>query len=245
MLKVLIIILFVVLVLFGGWVFYHTQYAEEKVNNKKSNPKNGKQSQSKATKCKNQEPTKSTDSKQKKSKDQKLDRGKNRGGKKTRLKSSENPVQDQEPKTGDIVVQPFSITEQIKKEEVQKQSTTVQNTAKKEESRVAVKVVEQNPPRDAVYTLLKISDEHLVEAMVNQQSYYRKWEFKGKYYYEFFCDSTKIGKAINNKSVIVEPFCEKDPASTSYDNAKSIETVHFGEIGADNAIIKKAIIKYK
>ena len=80
--------------------------------------------------------------------------------------------------------------------------------------------------------------------MVNQQSYYRKWEFKGKYYYEFFCDSTKIGKAINNKSVIVEPFCEKDPASTSYDNAKSIETVHFGEIGADNAIIKKAIIKY-
>lgn len=238
MLKVLIIILFVVFVL-CGWVFYDTQYAEEKVN-----PINGKQSQSKATKCKNQEPTKSTDSKQKKTKDQKLDRGKNRGGKKTRSTSSENPVQDQEPKTGDIVVHPFSITEQIKKEEVQKQSTTVQNTAKKEESRVVVKVVEQNPPRDAVYTLLKISDEHLVEAMVNQQSYYRKWEFKGKYYYEFFCDSTKIGKAINNKSVIVEPFCEKDPASTSYDNAKSIETVHFGEIGADNAIIKKAIIKY-
>lgn len=238
MLKVHIIILFVVLVL-CGWVFYDTQYAEEKVN-----PKNGKQSQSKTTKCKNQELTKSTDSKQKKTKDQKLDRGKNRGGKKTRSTSSENPVQDQEPKTGDIVVQPFSITEQIKKEEVQKQSTTVQNTAKKEESRVVVKVVEQNPPRDAVYTLLKISDEHLVEAMVNQQSYYRKWEFKGKYYYEFFCDSTKIGKAINNKSVIVEPFCEKDTASTSYDNAKSIETVHFGEIGADNAIIKKAIIKY-
>lgn len=243
MAEVLIILLLVVLVL-CGWVFYDSQYAEEKTSKKRSKPLKGKLSQSKPTKYKYAEPIKPTEIKQNK-KDQKLDRSKKRGGKKSQvaqLESSDIVVETKLSENNNV--QPSAITEQITQNEEKRSTLIVQNSQQRNEVRSVAKVVEQNPPKDVVYTFLKISDEHLVEAMVNQQSYYRKWEFKGKYYYDFFCDPTKIGKAINNKSVIVEPFCDKDTSSVPYDEAVSIETVSFGEIGSDNSIIKKAIIKY-
>ena len=243
MLEVLIFLLIVVLVL-CGWVFYDSQYAEEKTSKKRSKPLKGKLSQSKPTKYKYAEPIKSTEIKQNK-KDQKLDRSKKRGGKKSQvaqLESSDIVVETKLSENNNV--QPSAITEHPIQNEEKKSEVIVQKSLKKNDFKGVAKIVEQNLPKDVAYTYLKVSDEPLIEALVNQQSYYRKWEFKGKYYYEFFCDPTKIGKAINNKSVIVEPFCEKDPSSVPYDEAVSIETVSFGEIGLDNSLIKKVIIKY-
>lgn len=105
-------------------------------------------------------------------------------------------------------------------------------------------IKELNPPSDVSYSYLRVFNGKLMDAVPNKASYYRKWTFKGVVYYEFFCDATLVEKAINNKSALVEPYCDKHSSSIPYDSARSIKTVEFGILNSDNSIIKKTIIKY-
>ena len=98
---------------------------------------------------------------------------------------------------------------------------------------------------DVEYTYMKVSDGKLEKSDTNQTSYYRAWKQNGKYYYEFFCEETKVAKAINNRGVLIEPFCVKSLDSINPDEAENIETKSPGIIDiTNNSIISKTIVKY-
>ena len=100
-------------------------------------------------------------------------------------------------------------------------------------------------PENVVYTNLAISDGHLVLCTVGQTYYYHTWEYEGRYFFEFFCEQSKVAKAVNNRSVILDPFCQKDSNSVPVDEAKSMENIEFGEVDKEFNIISKSIIRFK
>lgn len=97
-------------------------------------------------------------------------------------------------------------------------------------------------PEIADYIYLTVMDSKLVVASPSQVSYYRAWEIEGDIFFEFYSDRT--AKAINNRSVIIEPFCDKDPESVPADKATSIETSLCGFLNKDYSINTKTTIKY-
>lgn len=99
-------------------------------------------------------------------------------------------------------------------------------------------------PDDVSYIFLKAADRKLVESDVSS-SYYRAWIYENVLYYEFHCDRTRIQKAINNRSVLVEPFSVKDGSSIEVDESTDILTTKPGRLDPESyEIIEKAIIKY-
>ncbi len=97
-------------------------------------------------------------------------------------------------------------------------------------------------PEDVEYLALSVTDGRLTIASPSQVSYYRAWEIDGDIFYEFYSDKT--AKAINNRGVIIEPFCEKDPASIPADQASNIETTLYGFLNKDYSVKTKTIIKF-
>lgn len=100
-------------------------------------------------------------------------------------------------------------------------------------------------PTDVIYTDLSIIDGNLVLCSFGKTSYYHCWPYDGKIYYEFCCDSTKIAKAINNHSAIIDPFCIKHKDSVSFDVAKSLAVTEYGELTSEYIIIHKSTIKFE
>lgn len=97
-------------------------------------------------------------------------------------------------------------------------------------------------PEEVEYLALTVTDGNLTIASPSQVSYYRAWEIDGDIFYEFYSDKT--AKAINNRSVIIEPFCEKDPTSIPADKASHIETTLYGFLNKDYSVKIKTIIKF-
>lgn len=97
-------------------------------------------------------------------------------------------------------------------------------------------------PEDVEYIALTVTDGNLTVASTSQVSYYRAWEIDDDIFYEFYSDKT--AKAINNRSVIIEPFCEKDPDSIPADKASHLETTFYGFLNKDYSIKTKTIIKF-
>lgn len=100
-------------------------------------------------------------------------------------------------------------------------------------------------PENVVYTNMAVSDGHLVPCTIGQNYYYHSWEYEGRYFFEFFCEQSKAAKAINNRSVILDPFCQKDSKSVPVDEAKSMENIEFGEVDKELNVISKLIIRFK
>jgi hypothetical protein len=103
----------------------------------------------------------------------------------------------------------------------------------------------KSKPENVSYQYLAVSDGRLVPCAVGQTPYYHYWEYEGKFYYEFFCDPSKVAKAVNNRSVIIDPFCQKDSDSVNVDKSKSMKIVEFGELDENINIITKSIISYR
>lgn len=99
-------------------------------------------------------------------------------------------------------------------------------------------------PEIVTYCDLAVSDGHLVSCAVGQTTYFRSWEYDGKYYFEFYCEPSKVLKAFNNRSVIIDPFCQKDNDSVPVDEAKTLTTIEFGEIDANFNIIRKSTVRF-
>jgi hypothetical protein len=97
---------------------------------------------------------------------------------------------------------------------------------------------------DVKYISLTISDGKLVEASFGQTAYYRSWQQKGKYFFEFNCERQRMKKAINNRTAILDPCCNKESSSVLPDEANYIESIRPGELDSDFNIIKKATIKF-
>ena len=104
------------------------------------------------------------------------------------------------------------------------------------------KIQEDVRLEDVEYIALTVMDGNLVIASTSQVSYYRAWEIDGDIFYEFYSDKT--AKAINNRSVIIEPFCDKDPASIPADQASNIDTTLYGFLNKDYSVKTKTIIKF-
>lgn len=94
------------------------------------------------------------------------------------------------------------------------------------------------------YSDLTVLNGILKKAEPDQIVYYRSWEKNGKLLYEFV-NNERTRKAINNRSVIIEPFCIKREDSKSPDASEEIETIDPGILNEDYSIIKKAVIIYK
>ena len=97
-------------------------------------------------------------------------------------------------------------------------------------------------PQNAEFVTLTVMNGSLVVASPSQGAYYRAWTSNGKILFEFFSD--KAAKAINNRSVIIEPFCDKDSASVPADQASNIETCQYGTLNSDYTLNTKTIIKF-
>lgn len=100
-------------------------------------------------------------------------------------------------------------------------------------------------PSDVTYKELAVSEGRLVTCSIGQTPYYRSWEYEGRFFYEFFCEKTKAAKAVNNHSVIIDPFCQKGSASVSIEEAKRMTIIEFGEIDSNNSVISKSIILFE
>ena len=84
----------------------------------------------------------------------------------------------------------------------------------------------------------------LVEAGPEHVVYYKAWKKDGKIYFEFV-NNDRTKKAINNRTSIIEPFCEKVESSKSPDASEMIATITPGLLNDDYTIIDKAKIEYK
>lgn len=91
---------------------------------------------------------------------------------------------------------------------------------------------------------LTVKNGNLVKVESNDTVYYCSWKRKGKLYFKFV-NNDRTRKAINNRTVIIDPFCIKQEGSKSPDLSEEIETVVPGQLNDDYTILKKAEIIYK
>ena len=103
----------------------------------------------------------------------------------------------------------------------------------------------RSKPENVTYQGLAVSEGRLVPCALGQTSYYHYWEYEGRRFYEFYCEPFKFAKAVNNRSVILDPFCQKDSDSVCEDLSKSIKIIEFGELDKNLSIISKSIISYR
>lgn len=83
----------------------------------------------------------------------------------------------------------------------------------------------------------------LKQAEIGDIVYYKAWEDNGKLYF-VFVNSERTLKAINNRTTIIEPFCDNVGSVKSPDNADSIEIVQEGVLSSDFQVLEKVRIKY-
>ena len=99
-------------------------------------------------------------------------------------------------------------------------------------------------PENAVYTDLTVSEGGLAPWSVGWPQYYRSWEYEGRFFFEFSSEQAEA-KAINNHSVIIDPFCQKSVDSVSFEEANQVVTKEYGEIDNNYTLISKATIILK
>lgn len=138
-------------------------------------------------------------------------------------------------------------TAQQSKGKNESKKVLIEQTEQKEQEQsqnIALPKQEIDRSSNVTFTYLTLSDKRLVEANVGQTSYYRCWHDKGKIYYEFFCDASKVKKAINNRDTLIAPCCMKDSSSVEPEYASDVKTVKVGELFSDFSIKEKTTIKY-
>ena len=145
-------------------------------------------------------------------------------------------------------VPPIDSKELSQEEKKSKKELKKEKYGSKKKTRIEKAVLFENTvplkPDDVSYIFLKAADRKLVESDASS-SYYRAWIYENVLYYEFHCDRTRIQKAINNRSVLVEPFSVKDGSSIEVDESTDILTTKPGRLDPESyEIIEKAIIKY-
>lgn len=87
------------------------------------------------------------------------------------------------------------------------------------------------------------SGGRLKHAEIGDVVYYKAWKEQEKIYF-VFVNSDRTKKAINNRTTIIEPFCEDVGDIKSPNNADSIEIVKEGILNRDLQVVKKVQIKY-
>ncbi|ADY35461.1 hypothetical protein Bacsa_0868 [Phocaeicola salanitronis DSM 18170] len=87
------------------------------------------------------------------------------------------------------------------------------------------------------------SGGRLKQAEIGDTIYYKAWKEKGQIYF-IFVNSNRTKKAINNRTTIIEPFCDNVGNMKSPNNADSIEIVKEGVLNSNFQVLEKVKIKY-
>jgi TolA-binding protein len=94
------------------------------------------------------------------------------------------------------------------------------------------------------YIYLTVLDGPLVEAGPEYAVYYRAWKEHGKLMFEFV-NSDRTKRAINNRTSIIDPFCEKIESSNSPDESEKVISLKPGILNEDFSVNTKVKIEYK
>ncbi len=92
------------------------------------------------------------------------------------------------------------------------------------------------------FFLKAIDGEKLAPAQSEDSAHYCAWKEKDTICFKFI--ATNVQKAINNRSSIIEPFCEISSDSKNPDGASDIKVLKDGKLDKDNSVIDKVLIKY-
>ena len=142
---------------------------------------------------------------------------------------------------------PTDLRNEQRKEEIsrKRQEEISRKPAFAEVERMPAFNLRLSKPGNISYTNLGVSDGKLVPCSIGQTFYYHYWEYEGRYFYEFFCEPSEIEIAVNNRSAIIDPFCQKDSDSVDADEFKELIIKEFGELDSKLNIISKSIISYQ
>lgn len=123
-------------------------------------------------------------------------------------------------------------------------SKEVIKSQNRSEIRLNIKEESERYSQDNGFIYLTVLEGPLVEARPEHIVYYKAWREKGKLLFEFV-NNDKTKKAINNRTSIIEPFCEKVESSKSPDDSEMITTISPGLLNDDYTVRDKAKIEYK
>lgn len=101
--------------------------------------------------------------------------------------------------------------------------------------------IEQVP---ITFEKLTVQDGKLVKADIGQAIYYVMWKEGNKNLFKFV-NNDKTRKAINNRTIIIEPFCDIIKFSKYPDESNFIEVCTPGIVTDNFSVIKKIKIQYK
>nr|WP_311521887.1 hypothetical protein [uncultured Porphyromonas sp.] len=99
-------------------------------------------------------------------------------------------------------------------------------------------------PETYIYTYLSVEEGRFVESTLGKTSYYRYRVINDRLFFEFFCEDSRVSKAINNHSAIIDPFCIRTDDSKPYNEAKFIETREKGELDSNLDIMSKPLVHF-
>lgn len=94
------------------------------------------------------------------------------------------------------------------------------------------------------YIYLTVLEGPLEEASPEHAIYYKAWREKGVLYF-VFDNNENTKRAINNRTSIIEPFCEKSASSKSPEESESVFCKEPGILYDDYSVKKKVQIEYK
>ena len=167
--------------------------------------------------------------------------------KRSNKKNSENNLSDKNKQLEDEIKKL-----QDENEDLRKTNQLLENYRKKtatqpvvpEESRANDGREETNKLKTTNNIYLTVLEGPLVEAAPEHAVYYKAWKNKGNIYFEFV-NNDRTKKAINNRTSIIDPFCDKVESSKSPDNSEMVSTITPGLLNDDYSVLEKAKIEYK
>ena len=139
-------------------------------------------------------------------------------------------------------VQSNSTTGGVKKNAFREQGTNsmLPNTVKPKDNNDKV-ANRQAETREYVW-LKAVDGGKLSIAQSADVAMYRAWKSNDIYAFEFCC--AKTGKAINNRTSVIDPFCEIQTNGIDPDQAKSVNVKKPGSLSSDFQVLTKVIIQY-
>ncbi|WP_290383432.1 hypothetical protein [uncultured Muribaculum sp.] len=139
-------------------------------------------------------------------------------------------------------VQSSSTTGGVKKNAFREQGTNsmLPNTVKPKDNNDKV-ANKQAETREYIW-LKAVDGGKLSIAQSADVAMYRAWKSNGIYAFEFCC--AKTGKAINNRTSVIYPFCEVQTNGIDPDQAKSVNVKKPGSLSSDFQVLTKIIIQY-
>ena len=139
-------------------------------------------------------------------------------------------------------VQSNSTTGGVKKNTFREQGTNsmLPNTVKPKDNNDKV-ANRQAETREYIW-LKAVDGGKLSIAQSADVAMYRAWKSNDIYAFEFCC--AKTGKAINNRTSVIDPFCEIQTNGIDPDQAKSVNVKKPGSLSSDFQVLTKVIIQY-